>query len=72
MQHEMRAEYEADGERVKTWHMVREGGGGEAMCGRPLRRDARALPAEAWGTTEEQMCHSCGALYLREIPSTPM
>ncbi|UED85629.1 hypothetical protein [Streptomyces profundus] len=73
MRHEMRAEYqETEGEQaqpwpVKTWHMVRDGER-SAMCGRELRPDARALSEEDWGRTPEPFCHSCGALYLREVP----
>ncbi|MDT0269557.1 hypothetical protein RM844_25060 [Streptomyces sp. DSM 44915] len=73
MQHEMRAEYwETDTEQsppwpVKTWHMVRQGERA-AMCGRELRPDARGLSDAEWGRTPEPMCHTCGALYLREVP----
>ncbi|KAB8163868.1 hypothetical protein FH609_019700 [Streptomyces sp. 3MP-14] len=52
---------------VKTWHMVREGEE-SAMCGRELRPDARSLSDEEWGRTPEPFCHTCGALYLREVP----
>lgn len=74
MEHEMRAEYEEDSSprdpeaRVKIWHMVRLDDV-DAMCGRRLDPNASTQPAEAWGTPEgEPFCHSCGALYLREVP----
>lgn len=77
MEHEMRAEYEGQEEgissrgadaRVKIWHMVRLDGT-EAMCGRKLEPDAVTQEAELWGTPEaEPFCHTCGALYLREVP----
>ncbi|WP_030375293.1 hypothetical protein [Streptomyces rimosus] len=74
MEHEMRAEY-ADGgsprapdARVKIWHMVRLDGT-LSMCGRELQPDAAVQSADAWGTSAaEPFCHSCGALYLREVP----
>lgn len=74
MEHEMRAEYEegvspTDSDaHVKIWHMVRLTGT-EAMCGRKLDADAVTQRAELWGTPEaEPFCHTCGALYLREVP----
>ncbi|NGO74059.1 hypothetical protein [Streptomyces boncukensis] len=74
MEHDMRAEY-AEGvsprgpdARVKIWHMVRRDGT-TAMCGRPLAPGAATQPSELWGTPEgEPFCHTCGALYLREVP----
>ncbi|MEV5593112.1 hypothetical protein [Streptomyces sp. NPDC052496] len=72
MEHEMRAEYaEADSPPkdapVKLWHMVRLDGT-QAMCGRELQPEAAVQPADAWGTAAaEPFCHSCGALYLREV-----
>ncbi|WP_326598433.1 hypothetical protein [Streptomyces sp. NBC_01803] len=73
MRHLMRAEYE-DAEPgtgrpgpVKTWHMVR-GEDAVAMCGRVLQPGAEALSDEEWGRTAEPFCHTCGALYLREVP----
>lgn len=74
MEHEMRAEYvegvssgDADG-HVKVWHMVRLDGT-EAMCGRDLAPDSPTQSSDAWGTPQgEPFCHSCGALYLREVP----
>lgn len=74
MEHEMRAEY-ADGGSpggadapVRMWHMVRLDGT-LSMCGRELQPEAAVQPADAWGTpAAEPFCHSCGALYLREVP----
>ncbi|WP_171167071.1 hypothetical protein [Streptomyces sp. I05A-00742] len=74
MEHELRAEY-ADGSSpddidpaVKTWHVVREVDGGTAMCGRELDPAAAVRSVELWGTGKVPICHSCGALYLRESP----
>ncbi|TDC12751.1 hypothetical protein E1265_29280 [Streptomyces sp. 8K308] len=71
-EHLMRAEYlegrNRAGERVvKTWHVVRDGGV-EAMCGRTLEADAEVRSDEEWGQPPEKACHTCGALYLREVP----
>ncbi|MCC3767657.1 hypothetical protein [Streptomyces sp. UNOC14_S4] len=74
MEHEMRAEYgegvapgQADAP-VKLWHMVRLDGT-EAMCGLDLAPGSATQSADAWGTPQgEPFCHSCGALYLREVP----
>ncbi|MFG2191433.1 hypothetical protein [Streptomyces sp. NPDC048639] len=75
--HELRAEHRAaaPGQSgrlgglgpVKTWHMVR-GSGTTAMCGRALDPVAASRPEEDWGRTREICCHTCGALYLREVP----
>lgn len=76
--HELRAEYapgvEAQNDPapgdlgpVKTWHMVRDNAT-EAMCGRELRPRAASKPEQEWGMTRETCCHTCGALYLREVP----
>ncbi|MET7935227.1 hypothetical protein [Streptomyces sp. NPDC005322] len=74
MLHEMRAEYEEGssgkvaGAPVKIWHMVR-GNGTTAMCGRELAPDAQTQAADLWATDESgPFCHSCGAMYLREVP----
>jgi hypothetical protein len=53
---------------VRSWHMVREGHDGLAMCGLALEPGAARRPDEDWGRTAEPMCHTCGALYLREVP----
>ncbi|MFH8348101.1 hypothetical protein [Streptomyces sp. NPDC018045] len=74
MEHEMRAEY-AEAEAppsadtpVKLWHMVRLDAT-QSMCGRELQPEAAVQSADAWGTAAaEPFCHSCGALYLREVP----
>jgi acetone carboxylase gamma subunit len=39
-----------------------------AMCGRELDPKSAVLPADDWGRTREPFCHTCGALYLREVP----
>ncbi|MDB1086673.1 hypothetical protein PJ985_03705 [Streptomyces sp. ACA25] len=73
MKHVARAEYEDDEARerdrgaVKTWHMSR-GADIDAMCGRKLAPHAETRSDDAWGSTEEPFCHTCGALYLREVP----
>lgn len=80
MRHEMRAEHEHEGEgegrdegpgggggAVRSWHMARDGEA-TAMCGRALAPGAKTLPDEEWGRTTEPCCHTCGALYLREVP----
>ncbi|MDT0341730.1 hypothetical protein [Streptomyces litchfieldiae] len=68
MQHLMRAEYEEDRPgAVKTWHMVR-GEDVVAMCGRALQAGAKTLSDQEWGRTAEPDCHTCGAMYLREVP----
>jgi hypothetical protein len=68
MRHRMRAEYVADRPGVvKTWHMVR-GEEAVAMCGRTLPAGADTLSDQDWGRTPEPDCHTCGALYLREVP----
>lgn len=72
MRHEMRAEYApgvepAENVAVKIWHMVRREQT-TAMCGRELGERAATQSEDLWGRTEEPFCHSCGALYLREVP----
>ncbi len=71
MEHVMRAEY-PEGVRpgegpVKIWHMVR-GHSRTAMCGRLLEEDAATQSEEAWSAPDPIFCHTCGAMYLREIP----
>ncbi|RKN42934.1 hypothetical protein [Streptomyces hoynatensis] len=75
MRHTMRAEYEhvgasgeeeSPGHEVRTWHMVR-GDGNVAMCGRVLQPEAETRPDGDWGTWPKLSCHTCGALYLREV-----
>lgn len=74
MEHEMRAEYEEgvaprpEAAPVKLWHMVRLDGT-LAMCGRELDESAATQSADAWGTPKaEPFCHTCGAMWLREVP----
>ncbi|MFG2137830.1 hypothetical protein [Streptomyces sp. NPDC048650] len=73
MEYELRAEYrngsdpETPDPAVKTWHVVREEGL-TAMCGRELSADAATRPADDWGSGSVPICHSCGALFLREAP----
>jgi hypothetical protein len=72
----MRAEYENEGAQggergaVRSWHMVRLDVDEQtvAMCGRALTPAAAALPEGEWGRTAEPFCHTCGAMYLREVP----
>lgn len=73
MEHELRAEY-VDGRaaadplaEVKVWHVVRQEES-TAMCGRELEAAAAVRSADDWGTPNVPICHSCGALYLREQP----
>ncbi|MGG7570239.1 hypothetical protein [Streptomyces sirii] len=74
MEYEMRAEYEEGGSPaqadapVKIWHMVRLDET-QAICGHDLDPGSATQPSDAWGThAAEPFCHSCGALYLREVP----
>ncbi|MFC5905961.1 hypothetical protein [Streptacidiphilus monticola] len=67
--YQMRAEY-ADGVSsgpVRWWHMVRDNGT-TALCGRELDETAAIVSDEQWGKTAEPFCHTCGALYLRQVP----
>ncbi|WP_329201495.1 MULTISPECIES: hypothetical protein [unclassified Streptomyces] len=71
MEHELRAEYvdgtaprDADAE-VKTWHFVREDDM-TGMCGRELLPEAATRSADDFGAGGVPVCHSCGALFLRE------
>jgi hypothetical protein len=52
--------------RVRSWHMVRVGET-VAMCGKPLSPGGTTLPEEEWGRPPEMCCHTCGAMYLREV-----
>lgn len=74
MRYEMRAEYADDAppgapeSRPKLWHMTVHDGA-EALCGLDLEPAAAVQSADAWGTAAGQpFCHTCGALYLREVP----
>lgn len=72
MEHELRAEY-ANGSllqdpdaQVKTWHVVRADSL-TAMCGRELEPQSAVRSSDDWGSGIP-VCHSCGALFLRESP----
>ncbi|MFI6683868.1 hypothetical protein [Streptomyces sp. NPDC050485] len=68
MRHRIVAERLPDGNILKEWHMAR-GDEEQAMCGRDLAENAEELPDDAWGTDRARpFCHTCGALYLREVP----
>ncbi|GAA1164636.1 hypothetical protein GCM10009654_21850 [Streptomyces hebeiensis] len=73
MEYEMRAEYAGDaspreaGARFECWHMTRDHET-TAMCGIDLDEAAATQTPDAWGTPEGQpFCHTCGALYLRQV-----
>ena len=73
MEHELRAEY-IDGRsaadpraEVKVWHVVRVDEM-TAMCGRDLELASDVRSPDDWGAPGVPICHSCGALYLREQP----
>ncbi|MEV5506022.1 hypothetical protein [Streptomyces orinoci] len=74
MEHELRAEYAAgsspadEDPAVKTWHVVRPEEGARAMCGRDLDPASAVRSVDLWGTGKVPICHSCGALFLRESP----
>ncbi len=72
MLHQMRAEYGSGGPSagVRIWHLVRADET-VAMCGREIDPAALARDPEAWGTTAELCCHTCGAVFLRESPYLP-
>jgi hypothetical protein len=67
--YEMRAEYADGGSRgrIVQWHMIRDNGT-HALCGAELSPDAEKQSDLAWGHTREKFCHTCGALYLRQVP----
>ncbi|MFD9789936.1 hypothetical protein ACFWXK_03195 [Streptomyces sp. NPDC059070] len=69
MEHHIVAEMiEPGGSTLKEWHMVR-GDAAVSMCGRELDLKEKNLPADAWGTEQARpFCHTCGALFLREVP----
>jgi hypothetical protein len=50
---------------VKCWHMIRAEAS-TALCGCDLPAQAPTRSEDAWGTTSEPVCHTCGALYLRQ------
>lgn len=65
---EMRAEYDghADGS-IRQWHMTADGAP-VGLCGHAVNADAARMSDDAWGHTREKFCHTCGALYLRQVP----
>jgi hypothetical protein len=67
--YEMRAEYADGGSsgKIRQWHMIRDNGT-TALCGVELSPEAEKQSDEAWSHTHEKFCHTCGALYLREVP----
>lgn len=67
--YEMCAEYmdETDHGAIRQWHMIRNGDR-TALCGVELAPGAETRSDEGWSHTEEKFCHSCGALYLRQVP----
>jgi hypothetical protein len=67
--YEMRAEYAESGAggAISQWHMIRDNGT-TALCGAELAPTAEKQSDAAWGHTEEKFCHTCGALYLRQVP----
>ncbi|WP_329466705.1 hypothetical protein [Streptomyces sp. NBC_01431] len=68
MRHRIVAERLPDGDMLKEWHMARADEQ-VSMCGRDLAENADELPDDAWGTNRARpFCHTCGALYLREVP----
>ncbi|MEY9846013.1 hypothetical protein [Streptacidiphilus sp. MAP5-3] len=66
----MRAEY-AGGGTIKAWHMMKDGAL-TALCGRELGEDAATMTDAGWAHTREPICHTCGALYLRQVPYDSM
>ena len=65
---EMRAEYEdgTTGGPIRQWHMTSDGDT-VSLCGHPLNADAARMSQDEWGHTREKFCHTCGALYLRQV-----
>ncbi|WP_327294287.1 MULTISPECIES: hypothetical protein [unclassified Streptomyces] len=54
--------------RVQWWHIAHISET-TALCGRELDPAAPKQSTDVWGTPESQpFCHSCGALYLRQVP----
>ena len=71
MRYEMRAEYgpgdqPAPHTPVKIWHMV-HAGALRGLCGRDLSTAAATQSEQFWGQMTEPFCHTCGALYLRQV-----
>ena len=66
----MRAQLEPEGS-IKLWHMMKDGAL-TALCGRDLDPAAPFAHDAAWAHTTEPLCHTCGALYLRQVPYESM
>jgi hypothetical protein len=62
----MRAEFAPDGS-IRAWHMMKDGAL-TALCNRDLTPDAPQMNDSDWAHTKEPICHTCGALYLRQVP----
>ncbi|MFF0745481.1 hypothetical protein ACFYVL_34285 [Streptomyces sp. NPDC004111] len=68
MSHRIVAERIPESGVLKEWHMAR-GDQEQAMCGRDLVANAEEMSEDAWGTERARpFCHTCGAIYLREVP----
>jgi hypothetical protein len=37
------------------------------LCGHDVDAEAARMSADEWGHTREKFCHTCGALYLRQV-----
>ncbi|WP_042417306.1 hypothetical protein [Streptacidiphilus anmyonensis] len=66
----MRAELGDEG-GVKMWHMTKDGAL-TALCNRDLDPAAPVDHDSAWAHTKQPLCHTCGALYLRQVPYESM
>lgn len=66
----MRAEFGRGGE-IKLWHMMKDGAL-TALCGHDLDPAAPVAHDSDWSHTTEPVCHTCGALYLRQVPYESM
>ncbi|MEZ0093006.1 hypothetical protein [Streptacidiphilus sp. EB129] len=66
--YEMHAQYAGPGTTgpVTYWHMTSDGST-TALCGRDLDPDAAKTTDQSWSHTTEPVCHTCGALYLRQV-----
>ncbi|MBB4947993.1 hypothetical protein F4556_003528 [Kitasatospora gansuensis] len=72
MEHQMRAEYGPDGQSggVKSWHIT-VGDTITAMCGHELVAGGETREPTRWSEQPDLNCHTCGALFLREVPYLP-
>ncbi|BFV58178.1 hypothetical protein KCMC57_up32820 [Kitasatospora sp. CMC57] len=68
----MRAEYGPAGKPggVKSWHIT-VGNATTAMCGHELETEAEVREPVRWAEEPGLNCHTCGALFLREVPYLP-